>query len=687
MCSLPQTPAQPRYDVFLSHASIDKPAVENLARRLRDESGLNPFLDKWHLVPGQPWQKELEESLDRSACAAVFVGAGEGPWRNEEVQLALSKAVRTHDDYRVIPVLLPGASPDRLSGFLGLRTWVDFTAGIDDADAYARLVAGIRGEPSEIGPYSLPDEPTPYRGLLAFEPEHAAFFFGRSAETQRLRQKLANAPFVAVIGASGSGKSSVVRAGLLPAIARTESAADRSRTLVVRPGGDPLRALAEALAKLGPADRGLAFTDELCARLATRTDGLRTAISGQTDSRVLLVIDQFEELFTHAQDSSPEVHATAVSFAENLYDSATRSNGRVRVLITLRADFVGHCLELPRLAELLEGGQILLGPLNDDALREAILQPARQVGAFFEKGLVQIMLRDVASQPGALPLIQHVLLELWNARRGPWLTLEAYERCGGVAGALHRRAQLVYDSLSADQQEIARHLFLRLVSVSEGMPDARRSARREELRLARFDPATVDRVIARLSDTEARLIVADERVVEIAHEALLHNWTTLRKWIDENRQTLLVHSRLTLRAAEWEGRARDEALCYDEFGLTEVRRGWSTLRASLSALEAEFVLASWHVFMRRRRSRMFWGAILLSVGLAINALLVGIVFTEGPGVAAMHLVPPPLGFGLGGLIAQRRPPSPVREYSCAVVCSAALEGLLMFFFAAIWPSL
>jgi energy-coupling factor transporter ATP-binding protein EcfA2 len=687
MGSLPRTPAQLRYDVFLSHASIDKPAVENLARRLRDESGLNPFLDKWHLVPGQPWQSELEEALDRSACAAVFVGAGAGPWRDEEMQLALSKAVRTHDDYRVIPVLLPGGSPDRLSGFLGLRTWVDFTAGIDDADAYARLVAGIRGEPSEIGSYSLPDEPTPYRGLLAFEAEHASFFFGRSAETQRLAQKLANTPFVAVIGASGSGKSSIVRAGLLPTIARTQSAEGRWRTLVVRPGADPLRALAEPLAKLGPADRGLPFTDELCARLATRTDGLRTAISGQTDSRVLVVIDQFEELFTQAQANSPEVHEAAVSFAENLYDSVTRSNGRVRVVITLRADFVDHCLELPRLAELLEGGQILLGPLNDDALREAILQPARKVGAFFEKGLVQIMLRDVASQPGALPLIQHVLLELWNARRGPWLTLEAYERSGGVAGALHRRAQLVYDSLSADEQEIARYLFLRLVSVSEGTPDARRSARREELRLARFDRATVDRVIARLSGSEARLIVADERVIEIAHEALLRNWTTLRKWIDENRQTLLVHSRLTLRAAEWEARARDEALCYDEFGLTELRRAWSTLRGSLTAVEEQFVLASWQALMRRRRGRVYWGAILLSAGLAINALLVGMVFAEGPGVAAMYLVPPPLGFGIGGLIAQQGPPSLVREYSIAVICSAALEGLLMYFFAAIWQNL
>src|SRR5262245_14553441 len=166
---MPSRIADIKYDVFLSHSSADKTAVEVLGARLRGE-GLRSFLDKWHLIPGKPWQSELAEALEQSACVAVFFGAsGDGPWQNEEMQLALNTAVRTRNDYRIIPVLLPGADPSRVNGFLELRTWVDFQAGLDDAAAFRRFVAGIKGEPPDDSRDELADEPRPYRGLDRFE--------------------------------------------------------------------------------------------------------------------------------------------------------------------------------------------------------------------------------------------------------------------------------------------------------------------------------------------------------------------------------------------------------------------------------------------------------------------------------------------------------------------------------------
>jgi hypothetical protein len=241
------------YDVFLSQNSRDKPAVELIAKRLQ-EIGLRPFLDKWYLIPGMPWIPELHKALEKSATVAFFLGeTGKGLWHHEEMQQALIRAVQTRDEYRVIPVLLPGAHPESLDSFLELRTWIDFRAGFDDDDTLKRLIAGIKGEAVEPSGFELPDEPAPYRGLKRFEAEQAEFFFGRDADTRALIEKLAGTNFVAVVGASGSGKSSFVRAGLLPKLADNAIHGSSGwRTLLLLPGADPLRALANRLASEVP---------------------------------------------------------------------------------------------------------------------------------------------------------------------------------------------------------------------------------------------------------------------------------------------------------------------------------------------------------------------------------------------------------------------------------------------------
>ena len=206
------------YDVFLSHNGKDKPAVRVLAERLKAE-GLEPYLDAWHLVPGEPWQEALEEALQASRTCAVFLGpAGMGSWENEEMRAALSQRVR-NPEYRVIPVLLPGAefpSTGRLPAFLARTTWDDFRPGLDDADAFDRLISGIRGVAPEADVVDASAAINPFRGLEVFDEDHAEFFFGRDALTQQLVEQLREDRFLAVIGPSGSGKSSVVRAGLVP---------------------------------------------------------------------------------------------------------------------------------------------------------------------------------------------------------------------------------------------------------------------------------------------------------------------------------------------------------------------------------------------------------------------------------------------------------------------------------------
>ncbi len=221
---------------------------------------LRPFLDRWHLTPGVAWQEELVAALEDSATAAVFIGpGGVNPWHSQELRVALDRAVRSHDEFRVIPVLLPGVDPGQVPVLLGQRTWVDFGSGLDDSEALQRLAAGIRGEAIDGNGYDLRDVPTPYRGLERFEASEAALFFGRSVETRALVDRLGQRRFVAVVGASGSGKSSLVRAGLLPAVADGAVVGSGAWwTLVCRPGADPLRAVARQVARLtAAADRSL----------------------------------------------------------------------------------------------------------------------------------------------------------------------------------------------------------------------------------------------------------------------------------------------------------------------------------------------------------------------------------------------------------------------------------------------
>ncbi|MEI8017445.1 MAG: toll/interleukin-1 receptor domain-containing protein [Schlesneria sp.] len=266
------------FHVFLSHNSVDKPAVEELARRLKAD-GIEAWLDKWHLVPGTPWQPALEQALADSMSVAVFVGpSGISPWQDEEMRAAISKRVRQKDnEFRVIPILLPGGTREersRLPEFLLASTWVEFRNSLDEDEAYHRLKSGVLGVAPGLPPgAAIFEGECPYRGLQAFQPEHSAFFFGREARIEWLLNALRPAQsfdrsgtprenrFLAIVGSSGSGKSSLARAGLVPALrnGKLEGSATWP-ILICRPGHDPLESLQLRLQVILKSGRGLAMS-------------------------------------------------------------------------------------------------------------------------------------------------------------------------------------------------------------------------------------------------------------------------------------------------------------------------------------------------------------------------------------------------------------------------------------------
>lgn len=607
-----------QYDVFLSHNSQDKPAVEELARRLT-KSGIQPWLDKWNLIPGEPWMEAIEEALDSCAACAVFVGpSGTGPWQNEEMRVAIQRRVDERREgerpFRVIPVLLPGAERgerSRLPAFLVATTWVEFHRALDDEEAFHRLACGIRG----IAPGPTPGEVVyegvcPYRGLRFFDVQHAPFFFGRKPLIGWLVNSLrGDNCFLAVVGPSGSGKSSLARAGLVAALKRGEiEGSETWPTVVCRPGPDPLESLAVALGETSGIAQSPSAVRDLMRDLREDKRMLhvatRLALRGAPpERRLALLVDQFEEMFTLCRDET-----LRQALVDNLLYAAGVTEGQTVVLLTLRADFYSKCAVYPRLADALSDHQVLVGPMNADELRRAIERPAQLAGCEFEPGLVERLWRDVEDQPGGLPLLQHALLELWGRREGRRLTHAAYQAIGGVEGALERRAEVVYGRFTGPEQMICRRVFLRLTQPGEGTEDTKRRATLQELLPAEGEREMVEDVVRTLSGEESRLVTTEgeetpegEQFVEVAHEALIGGWSRLREWIEDDHESLRLHRQLTEAAQEWERHDKGEDFLYRGGRLAAMEEWAGAHVDDLNALEREFLKASVALCKREER--------------------------------------------------------------------------------------
>jgi WD40 repeat protein len=584
----------PKFAVFLSHNSKEKPTVERIAEKLkRDE--IEPWLDKWCLTPGADWQDGLADGLSESSACAVFIGPnGIGDWARLEFKLATDRMAKDRN-FRVFLVLLPELpepfDTSILPPFLTTRTWVDLRKGISDSRGYQSLINAVKGLAS--GPQiqiAARDDICPYRGLQPFDEAHAEFFFGRDADIQRLLEKLKTARFLSVLGPSGSGKSSVVRAGLIPTIRK--GGLPNSDTWSVRtftPGSRPLTALAANILRLYPELSMGKVLDELAAdeRSLHLTSEVALADRGPTE-HVVWVIDQFEEVFTLCHDEAERKH-----FVSNLLYAASIPGGRNLFVLTMRADFYQKCAAYPIFSALITAHQFLVSPMNVEGLRTAIQEPAWRVGLEFEPGLIDTILDDITSQPGALPLLEHALMELWERRRGKLLTLEAYRESGGVEGAIAKRADAIYQSFDEEQRLITRRVMLRLTQPGEGTEDTRRRATMDEL-ISR--PEEANKVTACVQAlTDARLLTTNTEsesgaeIVDVSHEALIRGWPLLRKWIEEDRAGLRVHRRLTEAAEEWKRAERDESLLFRGARLAQTAEWRERNQEQLNDLERQFL--------------------------------------------------------------------------------------------------
>jgi WD40 repeat protein/class 3 adenylate cyclase len=448
----------------------------------------------------------------------------------------------------------------------------------------------IEGLPSDFPPVRTkvtgmeaptPGEP-PFKGLQYFDEVDCDLFFGREVLTAKLMDRLREAQFLSIIiGASGSGKSSLVRAGLIPTLRREQSA--NWQIHVITPTAHPLEALATELTR---DSESVTAAATLIDDMMQDPRSLSLFLARQNQKQpLLLVIDQFEELFTLCRDEFARE-----TFVDNLLTALNQSRDIFTLVLTLRADFYAHLAQYPELREAAAKHQEYIGPMSMDELRRAIEEPARRGHWAFEPGLVDLILRDVGDEPGALPLLSHALLETWKRRAGHTLTLKGYADAGGVHGAIAHTAERVYLSLSSEEQAIARNIFLRLTELGDVTEDTRRRASFDELMSDIEAMDEVRKVLYLLAD--ARLVSLSEETAEVAHEALIREWPTLREWLNQDREGLQLHHRLTEASHEWQLLERDAGMLYRGAQLAQARE-WVALHPNmLNAAERAFLDAS-----------------------------------------------------------------------------------------------
>jgi DNA-binding SARP family transcriptional activator/ABC-type glycerol-3-phosphate transport system substrate-binding protein/tRNA A-37 threonylcarbamoyl transferase component Bud32 len=394
--------------------------------------------------------------------------------------------------------------------------------------------------------------PNPYKGLEPFEEADTAHFFGRERLIERMLARLGGnrsaSGFLAVVGPSGSGKSSVVSAGLVPALrGGGVIGSDHWFIVTMTPGTHPFESLERALTKVA-----VNTPATLLEQLLAEPTGLRRSVDAILPDQVsplVLIVDQFEELYTVAAE--PERDA----FVQALVEAITHARSRLRVVITLRADFYDHPLATPGLGELLRDHTELVTPMTSSELELAITRPAETAGVVVQPALMAVLIADAVSKPGVLPMLQYTLTELFERRRGSTMTASAYETMGGLTGAVVERAETLFRALTPQARSAARHVFLRLVSVNEAGEDTRRRTLLSELQTLMARDGDLDEMLRAFA--RHRLLSFDRDpasrgpTVEIAHEALIGAWARLASWIDEARDDLRAQRRLATAAAEW----------------------------------------------------------------------------------------------------------------------------------------
>jgi hypothetical protein len=612
-----------RRRIFLSYNSVDRSSVDRVRTRL--ERTVDTFFDQQRLALGKSWFQQIQSALPACAGVAVFLGReGLGRIQTRELWLALDQQAtveRSGGEFPVFPVLLEGFDPAQAPRFLMLNAGVDLRASLDDEVELSRFERLEFDD--EFAP--APELVCPYRGLQSFREQDHPYFFGRAIPARQILEKIQGGEaLIAVVGGSGAGKSSLVQAGVLPALRKSTDPIWEIASF--NPGNAPWRSLAGAFA-------GLLYTDPVerldqldrLAQVLERTrrcsDAVREVLQTAQVQRLLLVADQFEELFTQTpeQERAP--------FLEALLEGV--SSELVTLLITLRSDYYGNAIAASRaLNDLMQTGIVNVDAMSREELRLVIEQPAEKVRAQFEPGVVDLILRDVDEQPNSLPLLEFALQEMWQLRSAQGrLTKAAYDNLGsrgstsratGLAGAIGKRADEAYAKLSTREQTALLSVMTRLVRLSsagEAGTDTRR----------RIPFESLSEVERRASETfvKARLLILSADIslqteLDVAHEELIRRWQKLRDVLEKQREFYLWRQRLGFRLDDHEKAHGAPGTLLTRALLSEAC-GYARQHAEeLSSSELAFIRESVHA--ARRPLRVTALVILLLLGLTGGAI-------------------------------------------------------------------
>jgi len=614
------------YILNVDRADIDADRFEELADRGRDlvqedpDSACRLLCEALALWRGSALEEFAYDDFARTDAARLEdrrlaaledrIDADIGSGRHREVIGEVDQLAATHPErerfvaQQMIALYRAGRQADALRAFDRHRRRIGEEFGLEPAPDLRRIQEQVLMHDTHLLPAKGHSKETldvdnPFVGLRSFSEDDAGRFFGRERLVEEIIRRIeAGSNFIALVGSSGSGKSSVLQAGLVSAFCE-RGTGGVEQWLIARmvPSSDPFRELAAALSRAVPdARQGL---DEL---LADSEDGALRAclrVLPTPGSRVLIVIDQFEELFTLGATRTMRDR-----FIRNLEVALDDPDGRVVIAIGLRADFYGRPLEYPVFAQAIADGIVNVVPLTPEEFETAAERPALQAGAALEPALLVRLLSDVAGQAGGLPLFQYALTELFDQRDGALLTYEAYEAMDGLSGAIARRAEDLFLELTESERDIAKQLFLRLVTIDEQGAWGRRRVTGGEITSISDDLVALEVVLHQFS--RLRLLTLDRdpgdgsSTVEVAHEALLNRWPRLRRWIESGRQDVLRSARLSTALTEWEASGRQPGYLLSGQRLSDYEQWATTSTLRPSAREREFLDAS----IRRRASEI-----------------------------------------------------------------------------------